>query len=161
MRIYSLPRDSGVRRAPQIEHSISAACHSGLTTQTRSFREHHIGCCRYTVYEYHALYKNSPTLKDRVTGLYGTRIVKAVAETGHIASVYNVSTTNLQNRERVVSYAKFRGCASNLSLIYVQLPTCKANDCLFSLRIFAAFVSHTDQRSAWLACIRHKLRTKR
>lgn len=32
---------------PQIEHSISAACHSGLTTQTRSFREH-IGCCRYT-----------------------------------------------------------------------------------------------------------------
>lgn len=163
MRIYSLPRPQAARLgfllvAPTDRETWSAcaACQSGLTTQTRSFREH---ICRYTGRVSHALYKNSSTLKDRVTEcVYSTHIVKAVAEkTRHIASV--IITLQVQQLfwdvvTEFFSVAKFRSSALLfLSLMRSARRVKHTTACVlfvavfFFLRIFATFVYSASQRS--------------
>lgn len=148
--------DSGVRRrARRPSNSTCAACHSGLTTQTRSFENTSVVVG--TRYEYHALYKNSSTLKDRVTE-YTVHILSKPWQKRATSRHHNASTTILRCRGGVVSFEKFRSCA--LLSLTCSCRRVKANDCLvffffcFFLRIFAAFVHCADQRSGWHT--RHK-----
>lgn len=128
--------------------SACAACQSGLTTQTRSFREH---ICRYTGRVSHALYKNSSTLKDRVTEcVYSTHIVKAVAEkTRHIASV--IITLQVQQLfwdvvTEFFSVAKFRSSALLfLSLMRSARRVKHTTACVLFVAVFffCAFLRHS------------------